>query len=107
MSGLPAHKPTPEKRAQVEALAACGVPHVEIGKFLGLDPKTLRKHYRDEIDNANMRCIAAVAGSLYQQAISGNTAAMIFWMKARAGWREKSEVEHTLPPQIALRFLKE
>ena len=36
---------------------------------------------------------AKVAQSLFQMATQGkNVAAAIFWMKARAGWREKIEV---------------
>ena len=35
-----------------------------------------------------------VAQSLFQMATQGkNVAAAIFWMKARAGWREKHEVK--------------
>ncbi|MEO3475934.1 hypothetical protein AAFN86_29080, partial [Roseomonas sp. CAU 1739] len=37
---------------------------------------------------------AKVAQSLFQMATQGkNVAAAIFWMKARAGWREKQEVD--------------
>jgi hypothetical protein len=37
-----------------------------------------------------------VAQSLFQMATQGkNVAAAIFWMKARAGWREKQEVQHS------------
>ena len=41
---------------------------------------------------------AKVAQSLYRMATEGNNvAAAIFWMKARAGWREKQQVELTGP----------
>jgi hypothetical protein len=47
---------------------------------------------------------AQVAQSLYQQAISGkNTAATIFWLKTRAGWRESPAIEPRpveIPPLI-------
>ena len=37
-----------------------------------------------------------MAQSLFQMATQGkNVAAAIFWMKARAGWREKQQVGHT------------
>lgn len=43
----PRHKPTESSRAQVEALAGYGVRHDEIALYIGIDPKTLRKHYRE------------------------------------------------------------
>jgi hypothetical protein len=43
---------------------------------------------------------AQVAQSLYQQATSGKkTAATIFWLKTRAGWREPAA--SVLPPVAA------
>jgi hypothetical protein len=41
------------------------------------------------------RANASVGGALFNKATKGDTAAMIFWMKTRAGWREKLEVEQT------------
>jgi hypothetical protein len=59
-------------------------------------PPTLRKWFRDELDTATIEANARVAQTLYQQATTpGNIAATIFWLKARAGWREKHSVEVT------------
>lgn len=94
----PPYEPTEEARAQVEALAGYGIRQDEIARFLDIDPKTLRKHYRDELDNAEVRANAEVARSLHMQATDGgNVSAAIFWLKARAGWREKQEVELSGP----------
>lgn len=51
--GRPAHKPDPMSRRQVEAMAAYGVPEADIARVLGIDPKTVRKHYRDELDTGS------------------------------------------------------
>ena len=48
--GRPAHQPDPAQRRQVEALAAYGIPEDDISRVIGIDSKTLRKHYRDELD---------------------------------------------------------
>lgn len=98
------HKPTKEQRAQVEALSGFGIPHAEIGRYMGIDPKTLRKHYRDQIDNGMTRANVAVLTSLHAQAVNGNITAAIFWAKTRCGFREKSEVEHS--GEIGLRTFK-
>ena len=47
--GRRAHKPDPAQRRQVEAMAAYGIPEYDIARVLAVDPKTLRKHYRDEL----------------------------------------------------------
>lgn len=92
------HKPTPETLAQVEALSGYGVRHDEIALYLEIDPKTLRKHYRKQLDTGAVKANVGVARSLHKQATEGgNVAAAIFWMKARAGWREKQEVELSGP----------
>lgn len=83
-------EPTPEDRRMVRAFAGFGVPQEDIARHLGLDPKTLRKHFRDELDRGIVEANAKVAQSLFQMATQGkNVAAAIFWMKARGRWREK------------------
>ena len=82
------HQPDPSQRRQVEALAAYGIPETEISRVVGIDPKTLRKHYRDELDLGETKANAQVAGFLFNSAKSGNVTAQIFWLKTRARWRE-------------------
>lgn len=97
----PAHKPTEGTRAQVDALAGLvGLPQAEIAAFLGIDLKTLRKYYRKELDTATVKANAAVAKALFTKATKGNdTAAMIFWLKARAKWSEKAVESDDDAPQ--------
>jgi hypothetical protein len=88
------HEPTEKARGEVRALAGYGVREDEIAVYMEMDPKTLRKHYRAELDSGHIRANVAVARSLYKQAVDdGNTAAAIFWLKARAGWRDRQELE--------------
>jgi hypothetical protein len=47
--GRRAHRADPAQRRQVEAMSAYGIPEIDIAGVLGVDPKTLRKHYRDEL----------------------------------------------------------
>lgn len=86
----PAHQPTEATRATAEALAGvAGFRQAEIAAFLGITEKTLRKHYRAELDRATVTAVAKVAETLFQKAIAGDVTAMIFWLKARAGWSDK------------------
>lgn len=84
----PKIKPTAEDRKLALALAACGVPHEEIAKRIGIrSPKTLRKHYREELDRGSIDANYRVAQTLYKMATSGkDTRASMFWLQNRAGW---------------------
>ncbi len=91
METKPSYKPTSEQRAQVNAMAAYGVPQDAIAGVLKIDPKTLRKHFRDELDHAGTVANSAVAQSLYRKATGDgpqSVTAAIFWAKTRMGWRE-------------------
>jgi hypothetical protein len=86
------------QRRQVEAMAAYGIPEINIAAVLGVDPKTLRKHYRDELDLGETKANAQVAGYLFNAAKTGNVTAQIFWLKTRANWREAPvELKHSGP----------
>jgi hypothetical protein len=76
-------------REKVSHLAGVGVPQDDIAKIVGCAPKTLRKHFRAELDRGVAEANAVIAGCLFAAAKAGNIAAMIFWMKARARWREQ------------------
>src|SRR5580704_12467723 len=86
----PRFVPDAEQGRKVRAMAALGIRQEEIALILGLrSPKTLRRHFREELDRAAPEANARVAQTLFQQATSGNnTTATIFWLKSRAGWHE-------------------
>ena len=89
--GRKAHRPDPTSRRQVEAMAGYGVPEHAIARVIAIDAKTLRKHYRDELDTGQIKATAKVAESLFRKATgdgSQSVTAAIFWLKTRGGWRE-------------------
>lgn len=89
------HSPTNEQRQLVQLHCTIGTPQAVIADIIGIDPKTLRLHYREELDQSSAKANATIGGALFNKAKGGDTAAMIFWMKTRAGWREKSEIDHS------------
>lgn len=97
----PKFKPTDLHRTTVRSLAAYGINHEDIAKMIGLrSPKTLRRHFKEELARGSIEATAQVSQTLYQMATSGKDAACtIFWMKTRAGWREKPNAEST-PAEI-------
>jgi hypothetical protein len=83
--------PTDEQRRLVKSLAAIGTKQCEIAPLVGVrSEKTLRKYFRQELDRGELEANGKVAQALYQMATSGkNVAATVFWLKCRAGWRER------------------
>jgi hypothetical protein len=66
-----------------------GLIQDEIARWLDIDDKTLRKHFRRELDTGAIEANTRVAASLYAMATKDKIpAAAIFWMKARAGWKD-------------------
>ena len=95
MKTKPSHEPTPAQRHLVQLHATIGTQQSVIADIIGIDAKTLRKHYRTELDHASAQANATIGGALFNKAKGGDTTAMIFWMKTRAGWRERQEIDHT------------
>ena len=89
------HTPTQENRELVSTHATIGTRQDIIADLLGINERTLRKYYRKELDQALARANAGIGGALYAKAMNGDTAAMIFWLKTRARWRETNHVDHT------------
>ena len=99
--GRPTHAPTPETRRQVEALASCGTPYELIARVIDISVPTLTKHYGEVLEVAGVKANAMIAQSLYKRALSndkGAITAAIFWLKARAGWRDNIPLDETGAP---------
>lgn len=89
--GRPPHAPTDETRTLVESLSGFGIPQTEIARLVGIDPKTLRFHYSDQLELGTIKATAKVAQNLFGLACKPTReglSAAIFWLKVRAGWSE-------------------
>lgn len=90
--GRPPYEPTDRQRREAEAMAGFGIPHEDIANLFEIDAKTLRKHYRRELDVGHVKANAKVAETLWKKAVDGCTTSAIWWTKARMGWSEKVDV---------------
>jgi hypothetical protein len=89
------YEPTDKARTLVRKLSMLGVAQDKIALKLGIDTKTLRKHFREDLDEGDVEAFASVAGALWHNAVkNNNVVAQIFWMKARHGWIDRREVNH-------------
>src|ERR1019366_4483528 len=92
--GRPKYEPTEADRNTVRSMASQGIPHETIALCLGtngVDPKTLRKHFRRELDTAVAITNANIGTNVYKAAMRGEAWACCFWLKCRAGWRETTD----------------
>ncbi len=89
--GRPSYQPNERDRGLVEGMAACGETESNIALVIGISPKTLRKHFREELDTAHIKANAKVAQNLFRIATSNSKEAVgaaRFWLKTRARWSE-------------------
>ncbi|MGB5811740.1 MAG: hypothetical protein WBG86_14480 [Polyangiales bacterium] len=91
--GPPPHQFTDAERASAIAMSSYGISQAEIAQVLGVSKTTLLKHLKDDLAKAPTQANANVARALYRNATrEGNTQAQVFWMKARANWKDRLDV---------------
>lgn len=93
--GRPAYEPTDEHRKVVRVMVSAGVEQARICAVLGIDLKTLRKHFRREIDVAADEANATVVARLYKMTET-NIRAVEFWLTNRGkkdGWAHTQKVD--------------
>ena len=90
-----AHKPTDESRRMVESTSGLGLPHEQIAILVGIDDKTLRKYYREELDLGKAKANGQIAKTLYSKAVGGDTTSLIWWTKTQMKWAETQKHELT------------
>lgn len=96
-AGRPAFVPTDEERRQVEALSGYGLPQEQIAILIrgGINLTTLREHFATELVAGKAKANGQIGKTLFQKAMGGDTAAMIWWSKAQMRWAETQKHEHT------------
>ena len=91
-------------------MAGAGIPEEKMVQLvtnpetgLPIDAKTLRKHFRSELDSGHTKADTLVAQGLFKNATTatptypgGIPVAQIFWLKTRARWKPPDPA--ALPP---------
>jgi len=90
-------QPTAKEREQVSTMVALGIPQTAVCAIMGVTDKTLNRACRYEITTGRAKANITIGEKLFQVAKRGNVAAMIFWLKTRAGWRETITIEQSKP----------
>ncbi|HSC93356.1 MAG TPA: hypothetical protein VLC73_00135 [Burkholderiales bacterium] len=66
--GRPGHAPDDRSRQMVEVLSGFGIPQDKIADVIGVDGKTLRKHYATELQRGAATVEAKLVGNLLKLA---------------------------------------
>jgi len=92
--GHNAHIPNDISRKMVSNLVKyLSMTQVQIADVVGIDVKTLRKHYKVELLTANIEQTINLARNAYVMALEGNVPMTIFLLKTRAGYIEPKMLE--------------
>lgn len=79
---------TAAMRADVRRFAEIGTPYAVIARIMGMSATTLKRRCRAELDAGVEVANARIALTLFETAMNGNTTALLWWEKTRAGRRE-------------------
>lgn len=86
---------------ELETMAGLGIPMESIAAIFGMSKDTLEARVKDQagvksaIERGKGKVRATIYQTAYNQAMSGNTAMLIFWLKTREGWKETDRLELT------------
>jgi hypothetical protein len=105
-AGRPEFEPTDAERKQVEALSGYGLPIEQIAVLVrdGIHVDTLRAHFATELVSGKGKANGQVGKTLFQKAMGGDTAAMIWWSKTQMRWAETQKHEVTGADGAPLEF---
>src|SRR5215213_6560020 len=66
--GRPPHRPTEERRRQVEGMAGNGLTNQQIARVMRIGETTLKRHYPEELARGSALATAMVGQSLFRMA---------------------------------------
>ena len=80
------HIPNLESKAKVVGFTCAGFSQEHIANYFDIDLKTLRKHYREELDKSKMDKIMEVSDTAYKRAMDGSDKMITLILTTQARW---------------------
>jgi hypothetical protein len=91
------YRPSKMSGFMILKMSGFGLTNDQISQIIGVSEKTLRNHFSEELRQGRDEVDYMIIDTLFREAMSGNTAALIFWAKTRCRWSEPpSQHEHSL-----------
>lgn len=92
------YKPNIEHTTRITDMARAGIPRHLIASNIGISEETLVKYYEHELRHATSNAVAAIANTVYSQALNdGCTKSQALYLKtqgARFGWVERQVIDN-------------
>lgn len=98
---------------QVRRSAALGLRLDDIAYILGVPPSTFDQvkardpRVEEAYQSGRVKAAAAVASTLYDKAMSGDTVCMIFYLKSQANWNDQPKQEAPVATNTVSFYLPE
>lgn len=86
----------PAIASEIQGLRAQGVSVKDVCSLIGISERSARKLYQNELEKGKSQANAAIAGKIFEMAMQGNTACLLFWAKCQMGWQEKKIEDKSL-----------
>ena len=96
---------------EVERLLAMGLTEEQMATSMGVSVSTITRRKKDDaqfaecIKRSKQLGITQVTNALFDSAVNPdkpNTSAAIFWLKNRAHWRDRQEIEATIGGNVSV-----
>ena len=84
-----------DTRAKVADFTCAGFTQDDIAQYFNIDDKTLRKHYRDELDKAKLEMIRGLSQNAYQMALGGSEKMTEFLLRTQGRYTNYKREEKT------------
>lgn len=86
--------------SEIGRLASLGLTQQQIGAIVGVSERGLRERLGEDdgvraaYEKGRAEALAKVAGKLWQKIEDGDTVSILFYLKCRGGWSERTELHH-------------
>lgn len=87
-AGRPAYQPTDFVRNQVFEMAKLYLSEDDIARLIGVDPVTLRKHFRHELTQGKIEQKKETLGKFFTGIKNNDPNLIKFFLKTQCGWSE-------------------
>ncbi len=96
------HERSDDIARKVQHCISIGLTQEQTASVCGVSVDTLARHYKPDLEFGAAHVNAKIGAKLFEKAMKGDTTALIWWTKARMGWKGTDSLE--VPGGLTLRF---
>lgn len=95
---------------EIEMMASVGMTTQQIAEALHIAPSIFGRMQKNDpyiveaVERGKARGVKMVTDALFQNALKGNVAAQIFYLKNKAAWADKQELDQKLSVETKMSF---